>query len=171
MFKVKCSLGSEVHTDISRVPLIIKNTLNGKAEFIEIINEDDDMSELYNDYSKEMDALEFMYMKNAGYRAIVTTKDGRTTNPCYFHIPGSNKDTISFYRDSDTVIVKKVDITEAISHMTEHDIKLNEVLNDSEHLRGIDAYDKRVELMKDEIEASINYFDNIEGIDPAIVFN
>lgn len=171
MFKIKCSLGSEVHTDIARVPMIIKNTLNGKAEFIEILNEDDDMAASYGDYSSEMDKLEFVYMKNADYKSIITTVDGNVTNPCYFHIPGEKNSTISFYRGSNTVTVKKIPIETVISRMSNHDIQLNEILNDSEHLRGIKEYDNRVKCLEEDINTTKMYFDSLENIDPATVFS
>lgn len=172
MYKMECSLGSVTYPPLESLAKDFKMYLSsGKCKFIKLIDIDDEYMRTGH-FDEQMNLLELKLMGYEGYKSIhISLEDNSLANMRYFHIPGEKDSTLSFNRESHSVTIQKASINVAIAKMSESDIRLNEVLEDPSGLRGLPAYNERVNDIKESIDEVVGSVHSIENLDSSIVLN
>lgn len=129
---------------------------------VEIENIDDDFDKLEDRFSKEMTDLRCEYLMRQGYKYIKVSSNGKLTNPFHFHIPGKADSAMVMDESPDRVKFYKVSLDEAISKMRTQDIKVNEILNDTCGLRGIESYEARLPEVLEEVSSYKGYMEKVK---------
>ena len=96
-----------------------------------------------DEFDELIECLEFTALRVCGYKMVTHNRD----NMQFFHIPGVLDSGLSIYRVGKVAHISKISVESIIWYMSDKDIKLNELLNDSDKLRGNSLYDARVRVL------------------------